>query len=301
MKATGLKSMDRVHLKKVTESMVALPTLPLVASRLLESIADPDSPSSEEIGAVIALDPSLTARTLKLANSDFYGFPRKVGTVDLAVVVLGPDTIRDLVLSAAVYQTLDPTWRALTGLWSHSLACGVAARALADRCRYRLDGEAFAAGVLHDIGKVALRQSYPEQFEAAVALVREQGISMVEAERGVLGSDHAEVGGWLAERWGLPDDLVEAIACHHRPEQARLNPELTSLIHIADSLAGMTGNSWPVEAEDGSISVYAWECVQLGEAEREALLEDLVPFIRRAVEREQELFRHFRDPQEAET
>jgi hypothetical protein len=63
----------------------------------------------------------------------------------------------------------------------------------------------------------------------------------------------------------------------------------------------MTGNSWPVEAEDGSISVYAWECVQLGEAEREALLEDLVPFIRRAVEREQELFRHFRDPQEAET
>jgi len=301
MKIAGLKSMDRVHLKRVTESMVALPTLPLVASRLLESLADPDAASSEEIGAVIALDPSLTARTLKLANSDFYGFPRKVGTVDLAVVVLGSDTIRDLVLSAAVFQTLDPTWKALAGLWSHSLACGVAARALADRCRYRLDGEAFAAGVLHDIGKVALCQSYPEQFEAAVALAREQGISMVEAERGVLGSDHAEVGGWLAERWGLPGDLVEAIACHHRPEQARLNPELTSLVAIADWLAGRTGNSWPPEAKAGSVSQFAWECVGVGEIEREALLEDLVPFVQRAVRREQELFRHFRDPQEAGT
>jgi putative nucleotidyltransferase with HDIG domain len=299
MKIASLTSMDRVHLKKVTEAMVALPTLPLVASRLLESIADPESATSEEIGAVIALDPALTARTLKLANSDFYGFPRKVGTVDLAVVVLGPDTIRDLVLGAAVFQTLDPTWKTLTGLWSHSLACGVAARALADRCRYRLESEAFAAGMLHDIGKVALRQTYPERFDAAVALVRDQGISMVAAERGVFGSDHAEVGGWLAERWGLPGDLVEAIACHHRPEQARLNPELTSLVHIADWLAGRTGNSWPVEAKPGSVSQFAWECVEADEIEREALLEDLVPFIQRAVRREQELFQHFRDPQEA--
>src|SRR5256885_13268102 len=148
MKIAGLKSMDRVHLKRVTESMVALPTLPLVASRLLESIADPDAASSEEIGAVIALDPSLTARTLKLANSDFYGFPRKVGTVDLAVVVLGSDTIRDLVLGAAVFQTLDPSWKTLTGLWSHSLACGVAARALADRIRYRLELGGFASGIV---------------------------------------------------------------------------------------------------------------------------------------------------------
>ena len=290
--------MDRVHLKKVTEGMVALPTLPLVASRLLESIADPDAATSEEIGEVIALDPALTARTLKLANSDFYGFPRKVGTVDLAVVVLGPDTIRDLVLGASVFQTLDPTWRSLTGLWSHSLACGVAARAMADRCGYRLEGEAFAAGMLHDIGKVALRQAYPDRYDAVTALVRDQGIPMAEAERGVLGSDHAEVGGWLAERWGLPGDLVEAIACHHRPEQARLNPELTSLVHIADWLARRTGNSWPVEAKQEAILPFAWECVEAGEIEREMLLEDLVPFIQRAVRREQELFRHFGDQQE---
>jgi putative nucleotidyltransferase with HDIG domain len=291
-------SMDRMQLRKVTEGMVTLPTLPRVASRLLESLANPDAATSEEIGEVIALDPSLTARTLRLANSDFYGFPRKVGTVDLAVVVLGADTIRDLVLGASVFQTLDPTWRSLTGLWSHSLACGVAARAMADRCRYRLAAGAFAAGMLHDIGKVALRQAYPDRYEAVMALVRAEGISMMEAERGVLGSDHAEVGGWLAERWGLPGDLVEAIACHHRPELARLNPELTSLVHIADWLAGRTGNSWPVEAKPGAVSPFAWECLEVGEIERQALLVDLVPFIQRAVRREQDLFRHFGEPQE---
>src|SRR5437867_2691937 len=245
MKATGLKSMDRVHLKKVTESMVALPTLPLVASRLLESIADPDSANSEEIGAVIALDPSLTARTLKLANSDFYGFPRKVGTVDLAVVVLGPDTIRDLVLGASVFHTLGERDPGMEALWNHSLACGVAARSLAEGSGYRLSGEAYAAGLLHDIGKVVLHQTDPERLQAVIALVLEQGESMEEAERGLFGSSHAEVGAWLAERWGLPADLVEAIACHHRPEAATRNRELAALVHVANSLTDRAGLSWP--------------------------------------------------------
>jgi len=298
---TALSSIDKRHLKKVTEEMVALPTLPPVASRLLEAIADPEACSSEEIGSVIALDPALTARTLKLANSDFYGFPRKVGSVDLAVVVLGPNTIRDLVLSAAVFQSLDPSWRELEGLWNHSLACGVAARALADRCRYRLHGEAFATGMLHDVGKVVLRQSFPERFEAAVAMVRHQGATMFEAERGLLGSDHAEVGGWLAERWGLPADMVEAIAFHHEPEQASLNPELTSLVHVADALSARTGHPWPEEAPETEISEFAWEHVEQGRAKREALLEDLVPSVRRAVSREQELFRHFRGREEGST
>jgi putative nucleotidyltransferase with HDIG domain len=170
---------------------------------------------------------------------------------------------------------------------------------MADRTGYRLEAEAFAAGMLHDIGKVALRQTDPERFDAALALVREQGVSMAEAERGVLGSDHAEVGGWLAERWGLPGDLVEAIACHHRPEQARLNPELCSLVHIADWLAGRTGHAWPAAQKPGSVSSFAWECVEAGEIGREALLEDLVPVVQRAVRREQELFQHFGDSQEA--
>ncbi len=292
-----MQTLDRRQLKRVTEDLVALPTLPLVASRLLEAIADPET-SSEEVARIVALDPALTGRTLKLANSDFYGFPRKVGSVDLAVVVLGANTVRDLVLSAAVFQTMGAGASELISLWNHAMACGVAARTLAERTGYRLTGEAYAAGVLHDVGKVVLRQSYPDRFEAIVRLAREQRLSAAEAERGVLGSDHAEVGGWLAERWGLPADLVEAIACHHRPERAKVNPELATLVHLANNLAERMGHAWPAGAEPHAVHPAAWLSIEPNEERHAALLESLVPEIDRALDGERALFTHFRDPEE---
>ncbi|HEY7728471.1 MAG TPA: HDOD domain-containing protein [Candidatus Eisenbacteria bacterium] len=290
-------TLDRQQLRRVTEGLVALPTLPLVASRLLEAIADPDT-YSEQIARIVALDPALTARTLRLANSDFYGFPRKVGSVDLAVVVLGAPTVRDLVLSAAVFQTIGAAGADLTALWNHSMATGVAARALADRAGYRLAGEAYAAGVLHDIGKVVLRQSFPDRFEGILALAREQRLSIAEAERGVLGSDHAEVGGWLAERWGLPADLVEAIACHHRPDRAVVNPELVDLVHLANALAERMGHAWPQGAEPHPVDPDAWQRIEPDESRREAFLAALVPHLNRAMEGERALFSQFRGSEE---
>lgn len=292
-----METLDRVQLRRVIDGLVALPTLPLVASRLLEAIANPET-YSEEIARIVALDPALTARTLRLANSDFYGFPRKVGSVELAVVVLGAPTVRDLVLSAAVFQTIGAGGAELTALWNHSMATGVAARELASRAGYRLAGEAYAAGVLHDIGKVVLRQSFPERFEGVVALARDQRLSIAEAERGVLGSDHAEVGGWLAERWGLPADLVEAIACHHRPERAVVNPELSNLTHLANALAERMGHPWPQGTEPHPLHPAAWQKIEPGESRRAALLATLVPQLSRAMEGERALFSQFRGPEE---
>ncbi len=292
-----MQTLDRTALKRVTEGMVALPTLPLVASRLLEAVARPDT-DSETVGRILSLDPALTARTLRLANSEFYGFPRKVGSVDLAVVVLGANTIRDLVLSASIMPSLDCFDGEMEGLWNHSLACGVAARSLAERCRYRLSGEAYAAGILHDIGKVVLRQTDPERFQAVLAMARDQGQSMEEAERGLFGSSHAEVGAWLAERWGLPADMVEAIASHHRPEAATRNRELAAMVHIANSLTERAGLSWPKGVESHPVSPSAWELVELDGPRREALLTELVQDVIRETERERELFAEFRGSQE---
>lgn len=292
-----LKTIDRSSLKRLTEEMVALPTLPLVASRVIEAVARPDT-SADEVARILSLDPSLTARTLRLANSDFYGFPRKVGTVELAVVVLGPTTLRDLVLSASVFQTLGESDAGMEGLWNHSLACGVVARSLAERCGYRLSGEAYAAGLLHDIGKVVLRQTDPECFRAVIAMVEEQGEPMEDAERGLFGSSHAEVGAWLAERWGLPADLVEAIACHHRPEAAKRNKELAALVHVANSLTDRAGLSWPKGAVSRPLSPSAWELVEADERRRESLLTVLVQDVIRETERERALFAEFRGSQE---
>lgn len=292
--------MDRTLLRRMTEETTALPTLPPVASRLVEAVARMDAETTEEVARILALDPGLTARTLRLANSDCYGFPRKVGSVELAVLVLGPGTIRDLVLTASVVQTLGPSDRALTDLWNHAMACGVAARALGERVQYRLLGEAYAAGLLHDIGAVLLRQRNPERFEAALALARAQGTPLEEAERGLYGSDHSEVGGWLAERWGLPGEIVEAIACHHEPEKAVRSPELAALVHIADSLADRAGYAWaPVQAPH-ALSPFAWESVEPDASRREALLAGLADVVVRETERERELFAEFRGAQEEE-
>ncbi len=290
--------MDRTSLRQLTESTTALPTLPLVASRLLEAVARMDADTTEEVARILALDPSLTARTLRLANSDCYGFPRKVGSVELAVLVLGSGTIRDLVLTASVVQTLAPGDRALTKLWNHSMACGVAARALGERVRYRLLGEAYAAGLLHDVGAVLLRQQHPGRFDAALALASSQGQSLGEAERSLYGSDHSEVGGWLAERWGLPAEIVEAIACHHRPWEAVRAPELTALVHIADSLADGAGYAWAPSTATGPATASAWEAIEPDTRRREALLDGLTEVVVRETERERELFAEFRGTQE---
>lgn len=292
-----LKTLDRSAVKRVTEELVALPTLPLVTSRLLEAVAHPET-SAEEIGRILSLDAALTARTLRLANSDFYGFPRKVGSVDLAVVVLGSNTIRDLVLSASVFRTLAGDASSMEDLWNHSLACGVAARSLAERSRYRLSGEAYAAGLLHDIGKVVLHQTDPSRFQAVLAMVEEQGVASEEAERGLFGSSHSEVGAWLAERWDLPADLVEAIACHHRPETATRNPALAALVHVANALAEEAGFAWPKRGSASPQSPYAWELVESDERRRAVLLPSLVEDVIRETGRERALFAEFRGSQE---
>ena len=292
-----IQTLDPAILRRVTDGMVALPTLPLVASRLLEAVAQPDT-GSEEVARIITLDPALTARTLRLANSEFYGFPRKVGTVELAVVVLGSNTIRDLVLSASVLATLDERDGTLEGLWNHSMAVAVATRLLADRCRYRHAGEAYAAGLLHDIGKVVLRQTDSRRFQAVLALAREQGEPMEAAELGLFGASHAQVGAWLAERWGLPADLVEAIATHHQPEAARRNRALAALVHLADSLAERAGRAWPQGVVARPVSPAAWETVEPDEHRRESLFAELVPHVVRETQREQALFAEFRGTQE---
>jgi putative nucleotidyltransferase with HDIG domain len=289
-------TIGRTALKLAAERTLTLPTFPAVASRLIEEVARPDA-TSEEIGRILSRDPALTARTLKLANSDFYGFPRKVGSVDLAVLVLGTHTIRDLVLTSSVLQALGRTGSSLEGLLSHSMACGIAARALAERAKYRLTGDAYAAGLLHDVGKVVLRQADPERFDQVLARCRATNVAAAEAERELFGSDHAEVGGWLAERWGLPADIVEAIACHHRPDAATRNPALASLVHIANFLAQRAGYPWASGVDDRGPDARAWESVQ-PHAGREALVLGLVEDVIRETEREKALFAEFRRSQE---
>jgi len=227
------------RIKRITRSIIGLPTLPTVITQMIGLIDDPKT-SASEVSQLISTDQALTAKILKLANSAFYGFSREIATVNHAVVVLGFETVKSLGLSVSVLERF-AAGGAQTSFdrqkfWEHSIACGVAARLLADRLRYRVQGEAFAAGILHDIGKLILSQYFTEEFEQILSLTRDEGLYIGRAEKLVLGVTHTQIGLWLAEKWNLPDKLVTAIAYHHKPGLLKQDAELASLIHLADFL-----------------------------------------------------------------
>jgi putative nucleotidyltransferase with HDIG domain len=250
-----------LRLEDLVDKVQDLPALPTVVSQVIRLTEDPDS-TAADLNAVISRDQALTAKVLRLANSAYYGFPRRVATVTEAVVLLGFNTIRNLVLAASVSNVLQreaPGYRLGRGdLWWHSLTSAMAARLLARKIRFRAAEEAFVAGLLHDIGKLVLSQYVAETYAQILERVTRDGLPFMEAEQATLGFDHAQAGGLVAEKWNLPEGLVEAISFHHRPGAARKHPALAALAHTGDALALMLGAGL---GADGLMYPLDWEAV----------------------------------------
>ncbi len=237
-KAPGI---DKTHLKRITQTIINLPTLPTIVAKMVELIDDPKS-SARSLSRLVRTDQVLTARILRLANSVYYGFPNPISSINLAIVVLGFDTIKNLGLSVAVISRFTRASKEdelldYTRFWEHSVGVAVASRMLARLHGFRaMESEAFVAGLVHDIGKVILSQFQTARYSQALRLMIQENISLAQAEEKVFDVTHAEVGGWLAERWNLPESLVEAIKRHHIPLTAKARPELCAIVHFANIL-----------------------------------------------------------------
>ena len=231
--------------KKFVRSIDSLPTLPSVVAKVGELVGSPTA-SAADINNVIRTDIALSTRILKLVNSSFYGFPRKISSITHAVVILGFNTVRNVALSAFVLDAF--AGRDLPfgyrEYWIHCLGCGVAASCLAKRRGLAQAEDAFMGGLLHDVGKVVLhvyaRPDYAEVFRR----VKEHDCLIVDAEREVLGMTHAEVGSLLLDAWHIPHHLVEVVKCHHEPDGATSEPGLAAAVHLGDILtrALLVGN-----------------------------------------------------------
>lgn len=221
------------------QTIIQLPALPAVAEEVVKMVENPRT-SASEIGRVISMDPGLTAKVLKIANSAFYGFPKKISTVDFAIIVLGFETLREIVISISLVSTLQNKHDSTVNtqqFWDHAIYTGVIGRRLARDLGYRVSGEVFVGGLLHDMGISALSQHFVPEYERITEIVNSTNLTWLEAEKSVLGVTHAEIGGWLADRWNFPSTLIEAVSMHHEPLQAKENPELVSIIHCADVIA----------------------------------------------------------------
>jgi putative nucleotidyltransferase with HDIG domain len=238
--------MSPEYIKEKVQTIIQLPALPTIAMEVVEMVDNPKT-SASKLGKLISTDQALTAKVLKIANSPFYGFPRKISTIDFAIIVLGYDALKEIVISISLVSSLQKKGDAVfdaKAFWDHSITSGVLARRLARDLGYRISGEVFVGGLLHDMGVSVVHRYFRNEYKRIVEILADTDLNALEAEESVLGVTHAEVGGWLAERWNLPDHLVEAIRYHHSPSRADKNKDLVALIHCADVFAGrMSGQS----------------------------------------------------------
>jgi putative nucleotidyltransferase with HDIG domain len=218
------------------KGVISVSSLPGVYLRLSSVVADPRS-SSADVGRVIAEDPGLTARLLKLVNSAMYGFPSKIETVSHAISIVGTTQLQDLALATSVirlFASMPQELVTMESFWRHSVACGVAARALASRRREVNVERFFVAGLLHDIGRPIMYMQVPDVARAAMTRSRETGEPLYVVEHALLGFDHSHVGHALLDQWKLPPSLREAVAQHHFPERASRFPVEAAVVHVAD-------------------------------------------------------------------
>ncbi|MEN8005410.1 MAG: HDOD domain-containing protein [Candidatus Krumholzibacteriota bacterium] len=209
------------QLKNIIMTTGDLPAMPQVASKVLELSSDPNT-SAQQLQHIIADDQAMTARILKIANSAMYSCSRKVKTLTEAIVMLGFNSIRSLVVTSAA-RNLYNTRKSTTGLkerllWEHSIGVAFACRLLVQERIPSLAEEAFLAGLMHDIGKLVLNLRVPEQFDEIVQQVYNDNRAFSPTEKEILGFDHSVVGARLINKWNLSTVLEETILNHHNPQ-----------------------------------------------------------------------------------
>jgi len=234
-------------IRKITQSLISLPTLPTVAAQLFE-LVDDEKYQREALEQIISADPVLTARLLKMINTR----GESVTGIHSAISKLGFEQAKDISMEASMSRVfeLKNSKVDLQKFWDHCSAVGIVARIIAQEYEPNLAADAFTAGLIHDIGKNVLLQYMGSEFEQAIALSKKRPCELYLAEKELLGLDHGQIGALLAENWQLPRSISEVIQYHHDLSRAEINKPLVALVSFADILcrilsAGDGGNYAP--------------------------------------------------------
>lgn len=276
-------------MRKILKEVKEIPPLPTVVTKVMQMTKDPEV-SASDLNKVISQDQALTANILKLCNSAYYGLPRVISSVTQAVMYLGFHTVRNLVLTSSMQEVFKNDrggyGYAPNGLWLNSVACAVAAQAIAKKVRPGLNETAFTAGLLHDVAKVILARYASDQYDLISDTMKSQGLPFVEAEKKVLGFDHAVLGASIADSWNFPQDLIQSIGFHHAPDTAKGKPVLVMIIHIADVAAlelgvGLTDESlaYPIHPVATEVTGFGKEDLQEFMPQLEKMMDDAASFM----------------------
>lgn len=231
--------MPQNNLDALYAQIDSLPSLPAIVSDVLEVTGDPESSANDLMRAILP-DQSMCVAILKIANSAFFGLPREVSTLEKAVMVLGFDEIKNIVLAKAVFNSFKGMTannkQIVEQFWSHSFTCGLAGKILAEQSD-QSPSEGFIVGLLHDIGKLAMLITFPNIYSPLLQNNEPGGRKNLRRERELFFISHDEVARKILNRWLFPDRLIKAISGHHDPEGAEDMALLAATAQMADAMA----------------------------------------------------------------
>jgi len=225
-----------INVEEAVKDWVSSP--PIVYLKLKKTLEDPRS-SFKEFSEVIGGDPALVARLLKIVNSSFYGFETEIETVTHALNIVGTEQLTELVLATTVIREFKDIPKRIVDMlsfWRHSIACGVAAKIIAEAAGESHLESYYIAGMLHDIGSLVIYKKFPDKATEVLERCRSHKENLLKVELEVFGASHAKVGCQLLKGWGLPGRIYEPVFCHHRPKESKDHPMLTRIVHLADSI-----------------------------------------------------------------
>jgi HD-like signal output (HDOD) protein len=249
---------DEEQIRAAIDDICDLPTIPKIGFKIVELASDPDV-SIEQLTNAINQDPSLAARILKVANSPFYGAARHVNSMQLALVILGLNEVRNIAMGVTFFnamKSLSPkVSKYRETFWHHSAACGMVARILGRKLDIQSESTDFIAGLLHDMGKIVIDASFGSKIGPHLDKASKDSPPVIEAELELLGVTHEKIGAWLAEKWSLPDEICDAIAYHHEfASMESLNgirdPKTVSISYISEAFCDTYKLGW--DGDSGS-------------------------------------------------
>ncbi|MCE5311904.1 MAG: HDOD domain-containing protein [Nitrospiraceae bacterium] len=252
--------MQNNSIEKLILDTVDLPSLPPVASKVLQ-LMNRDGSSVSELEDLIAKDQSFSTRLLRVANSPYYGRGRAIDTISSAIIMIGFNTMKTLVVAASIKDMHSRFGLFEKKLWEHSLGVSIAASMIAKKTRLVHAEEAMVAGLLHDVGKTVLNNNLPDKYVLVVERVFEEGIPFISVETEMLGYNHCNVGGLIARKWKLPKGLEVVIEYHHSEEMPVLDDSshevMCNVVKVADALCLNLGIGFQLSKEIPDIDIQA--------------------------------------------
>lgn len=231
----------------------SFPALPITVSRVIEITGNPES-SAQDLMEAILPDQSMCVAILKIANSAFFGSPRKVCSIEEAIIALGFHEIRNIILTHAVFNSFQKlrsrNKQDIDALWIHSLTCGLAAKIIAAHTTGYSPSQLFIAGLIHDIGKLTMLMTLPNSYTPVPELPAQLQFPLFPGEEEKLGISHDTVGMHLLNRWLFPEQLCVSAGHHHRPDTASINGAYPLIIQMADMLSHLVYSSEPISGRE---------------------------------------------------